>query len=682
MKVLKLFFVIAMMAICTQVFAAGEQSSDDLTLGVTTVTAHKVEKDKQKLPASVTAYDDSTLETLAKENIHEIITLTPNINFTKMDSHTLQHTYRGIGGTANMNKVFYINLDGVAVPYVATDTMLEVERVELLRGGQGALYGRNTHTGLINVITRDPEFTDTNANLRFSYEGYNSLRLQAGLGGTFSDNLAYRFAFGYHRTDGYYENTYYDKDDTNDSEQLTGRAKFTYRTDDAGDFTLGIYADKFDAAFDSLSPAGEKVTHKTQNDETGENTGDIFSPTLRWQHTTDGGYSLTSITNYSRSTYGFIHDWDFTSMDMAVGHYDETFNVISQEFRISSEKSEKLQWLFGVFGSYEDLDTESASHNGTATGPYAGTYDKQESNIKTQNFAVFGQAVYRVFPKLELTGALRMDYERKKLDWENESTTGTPMIDHQDDENWVAFSPSVSAAWIISDTNRLYATVSRGFKAGDYNNVMPVPLVATSDPVDPEYTMTYEVGTKNSFFNNRMEINAALFYIDWTDMQVDLQIPGSGFFEKLNAAEAHSSGFELEARFLPAHGWTVFAGAGFMFEYEFDKFNNGSTDLKGKKLPYTNDYTLSLGTTYHSPSGFFVGADTSYRGEYYLIEDNSGKQDAYTMVNANVGYAADKWEVSVFGRNLLDETYATSSFSGALMAAEPLTFGVTAKLRF
>jgi len=681
MKFQKVLIMIIVTIFAMQGFAAEKSSENALTLGTTTVTAQKVERDKQKLAGSITAFDSESLDMLGKDNIQTVLEQTPNINFTKMDSHTMQYTFRGIGGTANMNKVFYLNMDGVAVPYVATDTLVDVERIEFLRGGQGALYGRNTHTGLINVITKSPEFTDVKSDFGISYEKFNKMRFNASVGGAATDKIAYRLAFGYQKTDGYMENTYLDEDDSNDSYQVTGRAKILYRSD-AGDFTFGIYADKFDSAFDMNLPIGKKVGYKTENNESGENTGDIFSPTLKWEYTTGSGIDVTSITNYSRTTYGFTHDWDFSSMDMVTGHYDETFKVFSQELRFANSKSEKLQWLAGLFGRYEDLNTWSKMLNGTATGPYAGLYDMQDSDITTKNLALFGQAVYKVFPKLELTAALRLDYEKKELDWKNKSTTGTPMVNHTDEKDWVAFSPSLSASYSMTDANRVYAMVARGFKAGDFNNVMPVPLVATSKPVDPEYTITYEVGSKNSFYNNRLEVNAALFYIDWTDMQVDLRIPGSGFYEKLNAGEAHSSGFELETRFIPANGWMVIAGGGYMFDYEFDKFNNGAQSFVGNKLPYTNEYTFNLGVTYQSPMGFFLGADAAYKGDQYLLEDNSVKQDAYVMANAKVGYSADKWEVSLYARNLLDEKYATSSFNGSYLAGEPFTFGASAKLRF
>ena len=123
-----------------------------------------------------------------------------------------------------------------------------------------------------------------------------------------------------------------------------------------------------------------------------------------------------------------------------------------------------------------------------------------------------------------------------------------------------------------------------------------------------------------------------------------------------------------------------------MFEFEFDEFDADSSatteDLKGKKLPYTNRFTASLGSTYQMDSGFFIGGDVSYRGDYYLIENNSQRQDSYVILNANVGYRSDNWEVCLYGRNLGDERYALSSFNGALLTAEPLTVGGTLKVSF
>jgi iron complex outermembrane receptor protein len=665
-----------------QVLAEESYQAGNQVLETITVTAHKTASDKQDLPAAVSAFDGYILEDLGLDNLTDVVINTPNINFNRADSHTVQYTFRGIGGTKNMNRAFYVNLDDVSVPYAATDTLLDVERVEILRGGQGALYGANTHTGLINVVTRDPEFTSTGMETQISYEKLNTFRVQTVVGGSANNTVAYRIAAAYTSTDGYYENIGLGRDNTNDSDQFTGRAKFLFQPGSDNRVTLSVYGDRYDSAFDAYGPVGQPVSLDTWNDEAGENTGDIISPTLKWEHALGNNTKLTSITNYTRSTYGFVHDWDFTGYDMMVGEYGETFNVASQELKLSGGEGKHLQWLAGVFGRYQTMDNQSMAKFGMAMGPMAGLYDREDSTMDTGNLAGYGRVVYRVFPKLELTGALRLDYEKKELEWANQSTTGSPVTSFTADKDWVAISPSAGASWILSDRQRVYATVARGFKAGDYNYVMPYVQVAQTDPVAPEYTLTYEMGYKSRHFNDRLEFNTDVFYVDWTDMQVDIQIPGSTFYEKLNAAEAHSSGLEIEARFRPLGGWTIFAGLGYMFEYEFDEFKDNATDYTGKKLPFTNEYTVNLGTTFHTSSGFFMGLDAAFRGPYYLVEDNSGRQSSYVMLNAKTGYAAEHWEVSIYGRNLLDELYAVSSFSGALMAAEPLTVGVMVKLLF
>ena len=677
----KFIILLAMLWPASAVIAQTQDSGMESALETITVTARKVKADKQDIPAAVSVFDGYTLEDTAQTNLGDVTMNAPNISFTRSDSHTFQYTFRGIGGTVNMNKVYYVNVDDVAVPYVATDTLLDVERIELLRGGQGALYGGNTHTGLINVITRDPEFSDFNAQTQMSVEKYGRYRFEGIMDGKVSDKTACRIALAYEKTDGYIDNTYYDRDDTNDSDQFTGRAKFVYLPGTDNKFTLSIYGDRFDSSFDSYS---QTLGYETQNDETGENTGSIISPTLKWEHEFGGNTKLTSISNYTHSTYSFLQDWDFSSWDLAVGEYEETINIFSQEFKISGGDKSSLQWLAGVFARYQHQDNQCSSSYGSAAAAYGmdGTWDMEDSTVETRNLAGYGQLIYHPMPRLELTCALRLDYEQKELEWENESTTGNEMTAFNADEDWVAISPSASAAWNLTMEQKIYVMASRGFKAGDYNYVMPVAAVAGSDPVDPEYTMTYEAGYKSRHFNNRLELNAALFYVDWTDLQVDVPIRGTSFFEKVNAADAHSSGVELEVKFRPMAGWTIFSSAGYMFEYEFDTFTRNAVDYSGNKLPYTNEFTISLGSILHTKSGFFLGMDAAFRGDYYLLEDNTERQDGFIMLNAKAGYAWEKWEISVYGRNLLDELYAVYAYNGAFMAGEPLTVGIMAKYKF
>ncbi len=192
-----------------------------------------------------------------------------------------------------------------------------------------------------------------------------------------------------------------------------------------------------------------------------------------------------------------------------------------------------------------------------------------------------------------------------------------------------------------------------------------------SKAVDPEYTMTYEAGYKGLFADRRVELNLAAFYIKWKDMQVDaVDLDDVTALKKENAAEAHSSGLELEARMRLARGEFITANAGQI------------VDLSGNLLPKTNEYSVNTGFIYRHSSGIFAAADVSFMGPKYFTHFNEIKQDTYTLLNAKVGYEAQNWSVTLFGRNLLDEKHIMSTFGRAKMAAEPLVGGIQVSFYF
>lgn len=657
-----------------------------LMLDEVVVTSQKVEAGKQEVPANVSVFDGQAVEDHGVTSLEELAGMSSNVGVSKVDSLTTQLVFRGVGGMSNMNKIWNVNVDGVAVPYVGAGSMLDVERVEILRGSQGALYGRNNHAGGVNIYTRDPGLT-TEGYVITSYESFNTWDVKAAAGGSATDTAGYRLAVGYSHSDGFIRNDFLDRDDTNDFERYMARGKVVFTDEDMGRLTLGLWTDRYDGGFDGYGPIGKSVSTHTRNNEPGYNDGYLFSPSVTWEKRLDG-VDVTSITNFSRSNYGFLHDWDFSGLDLQDAEYDELFTTVSQELRFSGGKKDGVRWLLGLYGLVERLDTStlvSFGNDAAAWGMIPGSYAGQESTIDTQIASVFGQLIYRVLPMVELTGAARVDYEHKRLDWSNASDLGfLPVESVERSNSWIAVSPSVSAAWLFTEDQRVYGSVARGFKAGDYNNVMVEPTLVR-DHVDPEYTTTYEVGYKGRHLNDRLEVNAALFYIEWEDMQVDIVKQDSVLnnFQKLNAGEAHSSGVELETRMLLSRGWEAFVSAGYMFEYEFDEFRrDAATNLKGNKLPNTNGYNIGFGSIYRWPSGYFASVDGSYNGKKYLDEVNETAQSEYLLLNARVGYEAEDWDVYLYGRNLLDERYATTSFSGAFKAGEPLVVGLQASLRF
>lgn len=685
-KMKKKFKIGTILISCISIFWAfncyANGMDEKLMLETIEVTSQKTRTDKQDIPTNVSVFDGNTIEELGLDSIDELSFFVPNLSFNNSDNHAVEFAFRGIGGVTNMNKIWNINLDGVAIPYVNLKNMMDVERVEVLRGSQGALYGRNTHAGVINIITKDPEATQK-TQLNTQYESYNNSKFKLIVGGPLNNNL-YNLALGYNKEDTHFENKFLDKDDSNDQEQFFGRIKLVNQSPSMGKITLSVTADKYDGGFDTYTL--ENCTNKTTNDEPGYNDGYLISPTLTLEKNISG-YDLTSISNYSKSNYGFLHDWDFSSYDVMKADFDENFNVFTQELRVVKDNGQGFKWMAGGFFLNEDLDTRTKAMYGNDQH-YAppGSFEAQNSTIDTLGSALFGKIVYRFHPKFELTGCLRLDYQKRELNWTGSSSFTPEKTKIEMEESWFAALPMGSLSYIIDKNKRLYASLSRGYKAGDFNNVQ-LHKEDVENGVDPEYTTTYELGYKALYADKRLELNIAAFYIDWTDMQVEIEVSDSSSqvkkYIKQNAAEAHSMGAEIEARAKLARGWDAFLGIGWLYEAELDEFpNSRQGDLSGKKLPDAKDYKISAGTIYRHINGLFASLDMSINSENYFDEANTAKQGSYNIFNSKIGYEADIFSIYLYGKNLFDEDYYVSYFGPAKMVGNPRTIGVEAKFSF
>lgn len=671
---------ISISLLLTTTYAYSSSESDASVMETIVVSAQKIEQSKQDIPASLNIYSDTDLEELNIKQTTDIAQLTPGMNYLKADNHTAYFVYRGIGGTTTMNKIYNINIDGVTIPYVNPNILLDAAQVEVIKGGQGALYGRNTLAGLIKVETRRPMDGYENY-IQADYGSFNSYNVETAIGGDLGEYSAARIAAQYKSSDGYFENSTLNRDDTNDNEQYSVHAKFDIYNTDQLKIAFDLIADSYDSGFDNYVLGGG---FKPSNNEPGYNTGDLFTGIFTIEKELSASTTLTSITSYTDSSYGFLHDWDFSQYDISFADFDESTQSFSEELRLHGTTQVDVNWLVGAFLMREEVDTNTNVNFGSDAGMWfmpPGVKMSQDSTIEMFNAALFGQVIYPM-GNFELTGRLRLDYDEKSLDWKDSNSMGMPTTALNFDDDWFAVLPSASLSWKPTDTRHSYLSVSRGYKAGDYNNVMvEAPLV--SNAVDPEYSTTYELGHKERLSRN-VELNTAIYYIGWTDIQVDVPHPNypSGYL-KQNAAEAHSSGIEMELLASPINGLSMFMNASYLFEYEFDDFSNGAGgDYTGNKLPYTNEYTVSLGSNYGQPVGLFVGADVSFYGAQFMNEANTFEQGSYAIFNAQVGYRTHDWAVYLYGRNLTDEEYSTSMFNAAKAAGEPRFVGVKAKLNF
>lgn len=663
------------LALATPVQA--QDQVDDKSLEVIVVSSQKIKQTKHDVPGALATYTDTMMEEFNIDSVADIALITAGVNYQTPDNHTTYFVYRGIGGTTTMNKIYNINIDGVTIPYVDPNIGLDVDMVEVIKGGQGALYGRSTLGGLLKVNTRRPS-ENFEGYVQAEYASYNTYGIKAALGGGLGSHSAARIAIEYQSTDSYFENTTLDRDDSNDNEQFSAHAKFDiYKTADTR-VSFDIIADSYDGGFDNFAVGGGTTT--TSN-EPGYTEGDLTTGIFTVEKQLTAGKTLTSITSYTDSSYGFLQDWDFSPMDINSASFDESTQSLSEELRLHGKTHGGIDWLAAAFLMREELDTATLVNMGADAGPYAGAKMYQNSTVKTLNAALFGQAILPV-GQFELTGRMRLDYDKKSLDWQNGNNVGMPTSTLSYDDDWLALLPSVSIGWKPSPQRHSYLSASRGYKAGDYNNVMVEPQVVTN-ALDPEYSITYELGHKEKL-GHGVEIAAAIYYIDWTDIQIDVPHPEyQGSYLKQNAAEAHSSGIELELHANLTAQLFTFVNANYLFNYTFDDFANGvGGDYTGNKLPYTNEYSVSFGASYSQDRGLFASADLTFYSAQFMNEANTIEEDNYGVLNTRLGYRADSWSAYIYANNLSDEAYSISMFNNAKLAAPPRVVGLKTEITF
>ena len=269
-----------------------------------------------------------------------------------------------------------------------------------------------------------------------------------------------------------------------------------------------------------------------------------------------------------------------------------------------------------------------------------------------------------------VVGGLRYDYQEREYKQPSYS------IDLEDD--WSEISPKIGVEYRISKKTMTYATVSKGYLSGGFN-VSATDLQYRS--YDEEKLWSYEIGVKNTFLNNRLILNAAVFYMDITDALVFERISANTGYTT-NAAEVSSKGFEVEMAYMPIQGLTLNADLGYV-EAKFDEFSDISGDYKGKWKPYAPEYTFNIGAMYRTIFGLYLGANIVGQADMYINKENDLKQDAYQLVNAKIGYESENYDIYLYGKNIFDEEYDTP-YDGNMWVvySRPAEFGVMLKYRF
>ena len=673
------------------------------------VTARKRQESLQETPISITAFSRIDLEEANMIDLRDIGKFTPGMSFTSYGMGSAEAGaifLRGIGQSDHMvttDPGVGLYIDGVYVGrnQGAALDLLDLERVEVLRGPQGTLFGKNTIGGAVNVVSARPQ-GEPGGHLGATVGQEGRLNVQASAEFGIGENLAVRASTLSRNRDGVGEQVF-TGEQTGDESSISGRVQLLW-TGAASEFSLVADAsrarqaavphsfyefadwmvDFFGAApcFTSAGageyapcPAGTATdpfdSYSLDDLDTEQ---DLFGVSATWQWNLSDLMTFKSITAYRDMAY--VGNLEFDGAPQVVVHYLETgeSDQFSQELQLlGANEVATLNWIAGLYYFTED------GYN-LQDDLQFGNLDQRRSAVETSSFALFGQATVDLSERFSLTAGLRYTEEDKDYDvvYRRLDAGGAQALDEAGEpvylvsptslgDSWNAVSGTLNGKFQVSDGIMLYATYSRGFRSGGF---AARPSRQSSVGVyDPEYVNMVEAGIKIQALEDRLRLNVAAYTSGYEDYQVQVNRVGDSFDTRvLNAAEAEIDGFELELTAVLSQTVRIDATLGYtdaqITKVDLDPSLEANF-MAGSRLPYVSNYTFSISPRVQWPLGngaeVVLRADYSYRDDFFGQIANSPFEweDGYGLVNARLEYisSGERWRLGLYGINLADRKY-------------------------
>jgi iron complex outermembrane receptor protein len=677
------------------------------------VTAEKKEESVQKIPAAITALSAKQVNEFRLWNSKQLTAIIPNMYSNNSGDERNVTSIRGIT-TTSYEPAVATYIDGVNQfsldTYIAT--LFDVERIEVLRGPQGTLYGRNAMGGVINIITRQPTNT-TNAFAEINIGDYNQQRYLLGFRTPLIKDKLYFGAAGiYNARDGFYTNTLYNKS-YDKLHTFTGNYYLKYLP--AANWQILLNVKHQENRNDGTFPLSGTVEdafaspYKIQQNAVAKMIDNTLNASLSINHA-GAGFNFSSLTAWQNNHryYNAPLDGDFSPLDAItiINNYGNKWNnvkVLTQEFRFTSpaNTASALKWTAGMYLFHQTIPNKQATHYGKDAGIF-GVPDTDFSTInistgKNNGLAVYGQLSYSITKKLDVIGGLRYDYENRKLNVEGEYVKDgeAPFVTLPDTSaklHFSAVSPKLGLNYAASLNTNVYVTYSRGFRTGGLTQLSSDPSQPPLYPYKPEYSNNIEAGIKNSFLHDKLQLNLTAFYTHVTDAQVPTLILPDAITVTKNTGKLNSKGAELELASTPVKGLQLNYNFGYTdAKYKSLKIsqNGEAVDLNGKKQIFTPDVTSLLAAQYaytiskKQQLSFVARGEWSYIGDTYFDLANTIKQSAYSLLNTRVGISTKHVDLFFWMQNITGKKYIAYAYDfGAVHLGDPKTYGVTLRVNW
>lgn len=658
------------------------------------VTSNKRKENIQDVPAAVSAFGGTDLEDRRVENVADVADLVPNYTTNDWGSGFSFFSIRGQSNIAQYSNPIGIFVDDVPIGLFGTwvgsnPELFDVERIEVLRGAQGNLYGSNSAAGVINIITRKPQnYWQGKATAGFG--NFDQREFKANVGGAIVKDKLYAQVSGMYKK----QNAFIRKkgQDPLNISHAAMRLQLIYTPIDNLELSLSTQLSELDTNLMGMV-LKDKHPDMFMIDATKTDVNDVLvnlnSLQIKYQHDI---FEMKSITAFAYTAYNYKVDMALYGMtgdmvDMMAktpppnGYgitggcpsckgkdvYGQSFMEVftwTQELRFASITDSPLQWLVGAFYG-----------NGKNQMPMEYTFMSNfNRDVNTNAFALFGNIAYTFIKKITLGFGLRYDLEHNQLDYDKKDhILNSTVADFKRTETTHTVSPKFTIDYRVHPTSLLYVSVARGVKNGMFGNE---PTKAETAFVKPEFTWTYEGGLKTNFYNNRIFFNINGFYSQMTNVQLFYFVGNVHTYK--NGGKAHSAGTELEFMARPVQGLDISLTAGYLFS-AFTKHEVKAND--GNVLPFAPVYQVGLWLQYMSPIGIYAGFGLNANGKTYYDDANKYSQKDYLTIKGKVGYMSNHFSIDFWMENMANQKYWAYlvNFGGQTggIPGSPRTFGMS-----
>ncbi|MDZ7738044.1 MAG: TonB-dependent receptor plug domain-containing protein [Bacteroidales bacterium] len=673
------------------ILSADSTEIPEIDIGEVSVEASKHNLSLKELPASVSLISSEAITDHEIRSLADVSSTIPNFFMPDYGSKLSSPVYiRGIGSRKNSPSVgLYVD----NVPFFEQSSFnfdfFDIERIEVLRGPQGTLYGRNTMGGIINIITASPmERSGGHINLSTGNFGYYNGN--ASYYGSINESFGYSASFSYTHKDGYFANKF--TGDAVDRSNAYGfRNKLIWNVNDRLTFKNVLNAEHRKeggypyAVLNDTTRTAEDINYNQYSYYNRKVLSDAFIIK----------YQADNFELVSTSAYQYLDDFqgvdqDFTADSLYYVNQDQKQHMFSQELIARSTGDSRYNWLTGlyafrqVFDKAVDVDVYSSNM----------TLFKNYDHV-IGGYALFHQSTLEdvLIKNLSVTAGIRVDFEKDVLDYNYDLERNQAFINMADTVypslEYFEILPKLALNYRFG-SNTLYLTVARGYKTGGFNSTFERPEDLT---FDPEFSWNYEIGARGTLLEKQLYVDIALFYIDWKNQQIYQTVPsGRGSMLK-NAGRSESKGFEISLKAIPVCGYEASLTYGYTHATFISHVVDEETDHSGNYIPYVpaNTLTFMLNKTYHINGSSLIdkiNLNLIYRGTgaIYWNEENSHQQDYYSIADFKLGMIRNNLALDFWFKNLLNTDYEAFYFQSLgreyVQPGNPLHFGIRLSAKF